>query len=240
MADLHIHTVLSPCAEESMTPAAIVWEALERGLAMIAICDHNAAANTAAAQRAAGDELAVIAGIEITTTEEVHLVGLFPDAASACAVADKVRAGLPPLVERTRWMGEQRIVDEEGSILGREPKMLAAASAFSLAEAVELVRWHGGLAIAAHLDRPSFSVLSQLGMMPEGLAFDAIEVSPAGLKKGKHKEFAPLGWAIVCSSDAHSTDEIGDGRTVFELEEPTFEELRKAFRAEGGRRCRLA
>jgi len=240
MADLHIHTVLSPCAEESMTPSAIVWEAMERGLAMIAICDHNAAANTAATQRAAGDRLSVIAGIEITTTEEVHLVGLFPDASSACAVADRVRAGLPPLVERTKWMGEQRIVDEEGSILGREPRMLAGASTFSLAEAVELVRWHGGLAVAAHLDRPSFSVLSQLGMMPEDLAFDAVEVSPAGLKKGKQRDFVPFGWAILCSSDAHSLDEVGDGRTVFELEAPTFEELRKAFRAEEGRRCRLA
>jgi len=240
MADLHIHTVLSPCAAEQMTPKAIVCEALDRGLAMIAVCDHNAAANAAATQRAAKGQLAVLAGIESTTSEEVHLVGLFPSAAHACRVADQVRSSLPDLVERTKWMGEQRIVDAAGRTRARDPKMLASASSLPLTDAVALVHAHGGLAIAAHLDRPSFSVLSQLGMMPEGLELDAVEVSPAGLRRGKHVEFAPLGWAIVCSSDAHSLDEVGDGRTVFEVQEASFEEVRKAFRSEDGRRGRVA
>ena len=83
LADLHIHTALSPCADGEMTPPAIVHEAVMKGLGMIAICDHNSAANTEAVQKAAGGLLTVIAGMEITTAEEVHVIGLFPTVQSA-------------------------------------------------------------------------------------------------------------------------------------------------------------
>ncbi|MCX5758981.1 MAG: PHP domain-containing protein, partial [Candidatus Hydrogenedentes bacterium] len=104
-ADLHIHTALSACADDDMTPPAIVAAALEQGLDMIAICDHNSAGNAAAVQAAAGDALAVIAGMEITTAEEAHVLGLFPDAASAEAAGQEVRDTLPPVKDTAKMYG---------------------------------------------------------------------------------------------------------------------------------------
>ena len=94
-ADLHIHTALSPCASEEMRPPAIVREALKKGLDMIAICDHNTAGNVKATQTAAAGYLTVIPGIEITTAEEVHVLGLFPSSEEATAIATEVRNTLP-------------------------------------------------------------------------------------------------------------------------------------------------
>ena len=234
-ADLHLHTVLSPCAAPEMTPAAVVRTARARGLGLVAICDHNAAANAGAAQRAADPPLQVLAGIEITTAEEVHLLGLFPDAAAAMAVAEVVRRTLPPRGDAPAWMGPQRVVDEHDRTVGHDDRMLAAASGLTLAAAVTLVHAHGGLAVAAHVDRPSFSLLSQLGLVPPGLPLDALEVSPAGRAAGRHVALCAAGLPLVCGSDAHSLDEIGDGATTLAVDEAGFEPLRQALAGAGGR-----
>ena len=181
-------------------------------------------------------ELAVIPGMEITTREEVHVLGLFPDVASAGEAAEEVLdslpAGDPP-------DGQFRF-DVEGRIVGRERRMLFSASAFSLADAVTLLRKHGGLAVASHVDRPSFSVIGQLGVFPEDVRFDALEISAAGLARGRHRDFASLGLPLVSSSDSHYLDDIGSAHTALEIAEPTFEELRLALRNIGERRCRIA
>ena len=230
-ADLHVHTALSPCAVEEMTPAAIVARALELGLDMIAICDHNTAGNAAAVVKAADGRLAVIAGIEVTTAEEMHVVGLFPDARAAEEVGRQVQATLP--VEA-----------------GTNRRLLSTGCGLDLAEAVALIHAHGGLAVAAHVDRPSFSVIAQLGFWPQDAGFDAAEISAAGaqrLAQGRaaslmsdSKFQIPEGLPVVCGSDAHSLDELGAGRTVADMEEATFDELVSALRGVGGRRCGCA
>lgn len=207
---------------------------------MIAICDHNSAGNVAAVQEAAGDELAVIAGIEITTAEEVHVLGLFPGAWAARAVGDEVRATLPEATEASARFGEQLLLDVTGEVVGREGKLLAAASAFGLDEAIALIHRRSGLAVASHVDRPAFGVIGQLGIFPADARFDAIEVSAAGAAAGRAAEFAGLGLPLVTGSDSHCLSEVGAGRTVFELLEPTFGELALAFRGLAGRRCRRA
>jgi PHP family Zn ribbon phosphoesterase len=217
-ADLHVHTALSPCAESEMTPPAIVRRALERGLGMIAICDHNSCDNAAAVRRAAGGRLAVVPGIEITTAEEAHVLGLLPDPAAAGAVGAAV----------ARSIGE------------RPHEFLAAATGLVLAEAVDLIHERGGLAVAAHVDRPSFSVLSQLGVWPQDARFDAAELSAAGLHAGRGDEAAPGGLPVVASSDAHFLSEVGRCFTVLEMAEATFEELSLALRRPMERRCRDA
>jgi hypothetical protein len=244
-ADLHLHTALSPCAEDEMTPPAIVLAAIEAGLDIIAICDHNSAGNVAAVQQMALEyaegSLEVLAGIEITTAEEVHLVGLFPTAQAAELAGNTVSATLPTLAAASRVYGEQFLLDARGAILGKEPRTLSMASALSLAEAVLLIRQHGGLAVPAHVDRPSFSVTSQLGFVPEDLHFDAIEISAAGCRAGRPAAFAYLGLPMLTSSDAHFLSDIGGSRTMFLLEAPTFVEIAGALRAdlcEG--RCRIA
>jgi PHP family Zn ribbon phosphoesterase len=247
LADLHIHTALSPCAEREMTPPAIVAGALEKGIAVIAVCDHNSAANAAAVMRAAGALLTVIPGMEITTAEEVHVVGLFPDAGSAESAASEVTPGLPMWKALTSFgpgdslrKPEQELMDERGTVVGIEERMLASASRFTLSEAVSLIRDHGGIAVAAHVDRRAFSVVGQLGFFPEDVRFDALEISAAGAARGRAAEFASRGLPMVSSSDSHFLSEIGASATALDVEAPCFEELRRALKGDGGRRCGIA
>jgi PHP-associated len=248
-ADLHIHTVLSPCASRQMRPRGIVREAMEKGIAVIAVCDHNSAGNVTAVREASAalDGPAVIAGMEITTREEVHVLGLFPDDASASAASAEVLGGLPrwrPLLPCASAAGgrapEQELVDAQGNTTGVEMKMLAAATIFGLGETVELIHRHGGLAVAAHMDRRSFSVPGQLGFLPPEVPFDGLEVSAAGAARGRAGGVASHGLPLVCSSDGHFLNEIGSGFTVLSVREPSFPELAMAFRSEDGRRCSIA
>jgi PHP family Zn ribbon phosphoesterase len=253
LADMHVHTVLSPCAARDMTPPAIVREAMRKGLGMIAVCDHNSAANVeavmaAASQAAAGAHaLVVIAGMEITTAEEAHVLGLFPDAQAARRAAAEVREGLPlwrPLSSNGSPAGmrspEQEIVDGAGVVIGIEEKMLSSASRFSLSETVDLIHRHGGLALAAHMDRRSFSVPSQLGFLPPDVPFDGLEISAAGVARGRAAGFAVHGLPLVTSSDSHFLDDIGISATALEVERPDFGELALALAGTGGRGCAIA
>jgi PHP family Zn ribbon phosphoesterase len=251
MADLHIHTALSPCAEREMTPPAIVREALRKGLQMIAVCDHNSAGNVEAvrdAAKAAGaPPLSVVAGMEITTSEEVHVLGLFPDADAAARASEEVKGGLPLWKALTSFgpgntvrRPEQELMDAEGRITGIEERMLGAASRFTLSRTVELIREHGGLAVAAHVDRRAFSVVGQLGFLPPEVRFDALEISAAGVSRGRAPAFAGSGCVLVSGSDSHFLEEIGSSRTVLEVEEPSFEEMKRAFYGRDGRGCGIA
>lgn len=216
VADLHIHTALSPCAVPEMTPVAIVDRALELGLHLIAICDHNTAANAPAVIEAARSRLGVIPGMEITTAEEVHVVGLFPDAGAALDLSRRIRERMP---------------DVEIGI---------ASTGLALETAVLWIHEHHGLAVAAHVDRRAFGVIGQLGFLPAEVRFDALEISAAGLARGKAAEHAGHGLPLVSSSDSHSLDEMGASATTLVAAEPTFLELARALRGEGGRRVRLA
>ncbi len=239
LADLHVHTALSPCASPDMTPPRIVREAEAQGLALIAVCDHNACGNAQAVARAAGERLKVIPGMEITTAEETHVLGLFPSFEAAQQAACRVQASLPAWAP-PRGCTQQRLLDPEGRILGYESHLLAGSSGLSLAEAVDLIRSLGGLAVASHVDRRAFSVIGQLGFLPPEVRFDALEISAAGAARGRAEQFAPSGLPLLCSSDGHNPEEIGAGCTVLELEQASFAELSKALRGEGGRGCRIA
>jgi 3',5'-nucleoside bisphosphate phosphatase len=247
-ADLHIHTALSPCASPEMTPPAIAAAALRKGLAMIAVCDHNAAGNAAAVQEAArfygreqGQEtLTVIAGMEITTSEEAHVLGLFPDADAAQAAAGEVQATLPASTAASRRFGEQLLLTAEGRVRGKEARMLAAASTFPLSDAVRLIKRRGGLAVASHIDRPSFSILSQLGVFPADAGLDAVEISGAVRGTPRAATFEQYGLPVVTSSDSHFPSEIGEIWSILVLEAPTFDELALALRRAGGREAHRA
>lgn len=236
-ADLHVHTALSPCAADEMTPPNIVQAALDAGLAMVAICDHNSAGNAAAVQEAAAGRLCVVAGMEIATSEEVHLVGLFPDARRAAAAAAEVARGLPEIDEQyTRIFGEQWLLDASGAVLGEERRMLANASSFSLNEAVRLVHRHEGLAVAAHVNRPSFSVTSQLGMIPADADFDALEVFARPGQPSPTRQYRSYGRPVLTSSDSHYPGDVGSIFTTLALERPSFAELSLAVSGRDGRR----
>jgi predicted metal-dependent phosphoesterase TrpH len=268
LADLHIHTALSSCADDEMTPPAIVRAAIEAGLAMIAICDHNSALNTAATQRAADvfstkapvkdlsrtasgsgvptgvdkpvEKICVLAGMEISTSEEVHVLGIFPDAESASRVSEEIRATLPNLSPRLAKSTRQAILDEQGRSVGMEKKMLSAASTFNLKQAVAMIHRHGGVAVASHADRPSFSISSQLGGFPADAGLDAIEIFGVPGRKALVESLEKSGLSTVASSDSHFLTEIGSRRTKLRMREASFAELSLALANRDGRETRRA
>ncbi|MFA7691548.1 MAG: PHP domain-containing protein [Candidatus Hydrogenedentales bacterium] len=243
-ADLHIHSALSPCADKDITPETIVYAAVAAELDVIALCDHNSAGNGAAVQEAAqdfaGPYLQVLVGMEITTAEEVHVLGLFPDAQQAQAASAEVAQHLPLVGAAGDPYGEQLLLDAKGNRCGTVDRMLSFATDLDLNQTAALIRRYGGLVIPAHFDRPSFSITSQLGLLPENLRFDALEITSLGYEEGRHRPYLDEGHALIMSSDAHYLNDVGRARCYFEVEEPSFGEIKRAFRREAGRRSFLA
>ena len=214
-ADLHIHTCLSPCGELTMSPRAVVESARAARLDLIAITDHNSTENAAAVIEAARDTaLAVLPGIEMTTAEEVHLLGLFDAGTDLGPFQAEVYRNLPDLPSKRKYVEDQVLVDAEDYVTGFSPRCLFGATLFSVQDAVGLIHRHGGLAIACHIDRESFSIISQLGFIPPGLELEAVEVSPrmtAAAARAAFGPFDPL--PVVRFSDAHRPEEIGGAAT---------------------------
>lgn len=219
-----------------MTPKAIVKAALSRGLHAIAVCDHNSARNVAATIRAArGAELVVIPGVEMTSAEEVHIVGLFPDEVAAAAVQEEIYSRLPG-ENQEEVFGYQVVVDEEDFVEDIDQHLLIGATTLAAERVVNLIHALGGLAIASHVDRKGFGIFSQLGFIPDDLRLDALEVS-RHTSADKLREQWPesAGHQLITASDAHYLVDVGSAWTVALIQEPSLEEIRKALRSEDGR-----
>ncbi|GFP27124.1 PHP domain-containing protein [Candidatus Hakubella thermalkaliphila] len=236
-ADLHIHTVLSACADYRMAPPLIVRTALQRGLDLIAITDHNSGENAGAVLRAAeGTGLTVLPGMELCTREEVHLVALFPELISLLCWQEEVYEALPHLANDEAVFGVQLVVDERGRFLGKNHRFLFAATDLSLEEAVRRITEIGGFCFPAHVDRPAFGLLTQLGFLPQDLDLPAVEISPRISCQAARERFPSLGSRVIIqASDAHRLEDIGLGMTVFSMAEPSFEELILASVGRDGR-----
>jgi predicted metal-dependent phosphoesterase TrpH len=236
-ADLHVHTALSPCGADEMTPPAIVAAALQAGLALVAVCDHNSARNAAAVQDAAGERLTVLAGMEVTSAEEAHVLGLFPTVADAEAAGAHVSSLLPDADDDyTLFWGEQPLMDAGGQVVGSETRALGLATTLTVDGVVELIHHYGGLAIAAHIDRRSFGVISQLGFFPAEAGLDAVELSShVAADSPRVREFSAIGLPMTAASDAHYLADIGCIRTLLVATEPTFDELARALRGQDDR-----
>ena len=232
-----MHTCLSPCAEIDMTPREIVAHARERGLHIIAITDHNSAENVEATSRvASGTGLLVLAGMEISSSEEVHILGLFESPDQARCMQDVVYAHLPSGENDERLYGHQIIVNEDNEVLGFNKRLLIGATDLSAHEIVNLISSFGGISIASHIDREAFSVLSQLGFIPEDLRFDAVELSPLIRRGEAEKRFDTLRkFPSVSFSDAHHVTDIGKRSTTFTMRAPTFYEITQALSHRNGR-----
>jgi PHP family Zn ribbon phosphoesterase len=221
-----------------MLPSQIVTRAKTRRLDVIAICDHNTAENVIAVRRAAErQELAVIAGIEITSQEEVHLLALFDTDEGLFHTQELIYDNLPGENDE-RLFGEQVIVDDYDEVIGINERLLIGATTLAVDRIVEAVHDAGGLAIASHIDRGSYSIISQLGFVPEGLALDALEVSPRSSAREMVAMFPWIGsYPVITCSDAHYPEDIGRAVTSFIGERPDLAELRAALRC--GRIARL-
>ncbi|HHV59751.1 MAG TPA: PHP domain-containing protein [Clostridiaceae bacterium] len=207
--DLHIHSALSPCASEDMTPNNIINMARLKGLDAVAITDHNSSENCASIMKC-GEKLGitVIPGMELETAEEVHLICLFPEYQSCMEFNEIVRSRLPDIENREDVFGRQIIMDEWDNITGINNQLLLTASGLSVENAVFHVGKLGGIVIPAHVDRSSYSVLSNLGAIPEGLGFKWLELSRfTSLNEFVSSNPGLVNYKFIKSSDAH---ELGD------------------------------
>ncbi|MDM8552064.1 PHP-associated domain-containing protein [Desulfobacterales bacterium HSG2] len=239
-ADMHIHTCLSPCADWGMSPKGIVERCCEKGLDIIAVCDHNSMDNLYAVMQV-GEKwgLKVLPGMEICSKEEVHILGLFSEPEQARAMQKYVYAHLPG-ENKPDFFGYQVIADENDEVMGENPRLLIGATTLGIREIVEKTHALKGLSIASHVDRPAFGLISQLGFIPPDLPLDGVEVSYR-ISPRKAQKVIPGIKKLPCvtSSDAHYLDDIGRAWTEFIIAAPDFEEICLALQGIRGRRVVL-
>lgn len=235
-ADLHIHTCLSPCGETDMTPAMIVQKAKSKGLDVIGICDHNSTENVIALKKLGErSNLKVLGGMEVTSKEEVHILALFDENKSLAKLQEIVYENLKGENDEELF-GYQLVVDEQDEIIDLNKKLLIGATDITVDKIVELIHSLNGLAIASHVDRERFSLIGQLGFVPEGLDIDGLELSPSYMSEKKKLEFPMAsGFPLVTFSDAHYLDDIGKTSTTFLIDDITVSELKKALKNKDGR-----
>ena len=216
--DLHIHSCLSPCANLEMSPSEIVTRAVAAGIDGIALTDHQSARNTPAiAECARRAGLKCLFGMEVQTAEEVHTVALFDTTEQALALTDWVYAAMPKRVNDPETFGDQPVVTWDDDIVEMEWRILAMGCRRTIPETAAKVHELDGLYIAAHIDRPNFSVISTLGAIPEPPPttncqqpttkyFDAVELS----RTADESLWLPkaAGYAVTRSSDAHNLDDV--------------------------------
>ena len=234
-ADLHVHTCLSPCGAVGMSPDRIARRASELGIDILCICDHNSAENTVAAVEAGRCHgVHVLAGLEVCSAEEVHVLAMFGDPGLALELQEIVYRHLPGTNDEEMF-GMQVIASAEDEVLGFCQRLLIGATTLGIEEIVRITHGLGGLSVAAHVDRESFGLMGQLGFVPEGLALDALEVSSAlSLPEARRRFGADV--PVIRSSDAHELDEMGRAFTVLSVESADIGEVRKALEGREGRR----
>ncbi len=239
-ADLHIHSCLSACADIDITPLRIIKRAKEIGLQVIAIADHNSAENLLTASLIADREgILLIPAMEITSKEEVHILALFETLDCAMEMQSLVYRSLPEDGLANQDPVYQLVVNEDEEILDFNGKTLFGATSLSAADIVTKIHRCGGLAVASHVDRECFSLISQLGFIPPEVAIDALEISYSISMKAALERFASyrhLPW--LRNSDAHTLNDIGIAYTMFKLDELSFKGIAAAFKEKDRLRVR--
>jgi len=219
--DLHIHSALSPCADNEMTPNNIVNMAYIKGLDVIAVTDHNVALNCEAVLKCAKNRgIVAVPGMEIETKEEVHMLCLFPGLDEVLKMQSIVNKALPKMENREDIFGQQIIMDEDDNVIGNYNQMLLTATGLSIDEVFEKAGQLGGVVIPAHIDRDSFSIISNLGIVPDYLGIKYLEVSKACLVSDFLSSNPYLSqYSFIRSSDAHNLGDLMEKESSIEVRE---------------------
>jgi predicted metal-dependent phosphoesterase TrpH len=214
-----------------MSPSNIIAKAKEVGLHVISITDHNMVENCLYAHEIGKKfGITVLFGMELQTLEEIHLLAFFDTYNIALAFQEKIYNLLPDIQNDADYFGDQVVVNEENEIIRFENRLLLNSAQISITDATAWIKNHGGLAIPSHVDSPTFSIISQLGYIPDDLSFDALEVR----NKEKTAELLPFlmrkEMPFVSFSDAHYLVDIGKRRINLDFEEPNCTEISGALK----------
>lgn len=221
--DLHIHSCLSPCGDNDMTPNNIVNMALLKELDVIALSDHNTAGNIRAVKEVADKtDLLVIPAIEVCTNEEVHILCLFEDFSECERFGEYLYDLLPNVKNRPDIFGQQLIMDHQDNVTGSLDKLLINAANLSIDQLVAVLPQYGGIPIPAHIDRSSYSIISNLGFIPENYHFRCVEV--------KNPPYScDFSGNVITDSDAHYLENISEPEHFLQAEEKTISSVLKAI-----------
>ncbi len=221
--DLHNHSCLSPCGSDDLTPALLAVEAMEQGIGILALSDHNSGRNLPTFKQAC--ELCSIMplfGIEVTTVEEVHVLTLFEKLEDAMQFSSFIEYLLPPIKNDPRLFGNQLVVNLEGEVVETVEKLLMSTSGISFSDVIEEALSRDALAIPAHIDRYANSALSNLGFLPN-LPYSALEAIRLPVEAETYNK------TILTASDAHRLEDVGRRSCYLEMEEISFEALKAAL-----------
>jgi PHP family Zn ribbon phosphoesterase len=236
--DLHVHTALSPCGELEMGARGIVARARESRIDVIAISDHNTCENYPAIASLADGNPVVLPAMEVQTSEDIHVLAVFPDYYAAAGCKEWLWRRMPPTPNDPDVFGYQVIVDSNDDIVRMEETLLIQGAGYDVDTVVSRLRACGAVSLLAHVDRPSFAYPAVLGPFPDDYPVDAFELS-CGLNSDEADEWRKKypRRTFIRSSDSHSLDTLSrDNCTRMLLGAPTLEEIRLALRGEGGRR----
>ena len=226
--DLHIHSCLSPCGDLYCSPSSIAKAAKAAGLNGVMLSDHNTSRNCPAFEKACKREgLACLFGMEIATAEELHTLAVFDTLEQAQQMTDVIYAALPKRINQPTVFGDQPVVNVDDEIESMEWRMLSAPCSLNVYKVGETIHELGGLFIASHIDRPVFSIFSQLGGLSGNEGFDAVELTCHASKADWTDKICGL--PILRSSDAHHLNAIGRIWNEAEMDHFTTTHLKKAL-----------
>ena len=223
--DLHMHSCLSPCADDDMTPMNMAGMGMLKGLSVMALTDHNSCRNCPAFFKACENYgIVPIAGMELSTAEDVHMVVLFPTLEAAIAFEEALEAHRMGMDNAPKIFGNQFVMNEKDEVAYEFAPLLIAATDLWMGDAVEMVRAHGGVIYPAHIDREANGIIAMLGDIPPEYAFSAMEYRDRTKREQYENLYAEaFGKSVLVSSDAHALYNISEAENCFpfEVEEGT-------------------
>jgi PHP family Zn ribbon phosphoesterase len=230
-ADLHVHTVLSPCADLEMTPAKIIQKAKQANLGILGITDHNSTKNAILVKKLAAEEdIFVLTGVEVTTREEVHCLAFFERETELNVFQAFLEDNITRIPNPEGHFGYQPVLDENENIIELIDYYLAAALKINIHQVQKMVYELNGIFIPAHVNRAYNGIFAQLGFIPAGLQFDALGITKHLTENKARKQYAlQNNISLIRNSDAHFLDQLGQTFTNFRVQKPSFNEVKKAL-----------
>lgn len=221
--DLHTHSCLSPCADNDNTPNDLLGMASLCGINILALTDHNSCKNCPAFFKAAKRYgIVPVAGMELTSSEDIHVVCLFETLEDAMAFDAEIQSHRTLIENRKDIFGDQLILDEDDNVIGEEKYLLPIATDISIEDAPDIVKKYGGVCYPAHIDRDSNGLIAVLGTFPVTPYFSAFELRDASRYDEMVKKYGLEDKLLIVSSDSHSLESIRDGENYFELDDEPY------------------